>query len=107
MALHHAAPGEAVSLRPLGEVLSEGKTHALVKTQQFEAVRLIVLSGTTIPQHAVVGSLTLHCLEGRISLGLANSAVELAADDWIHLAPGQPHSLTGIEDSALLLTIIL
>lgn len=103
MALYHAPPGEVVNLRPLGSEIGNAKTSALVKRDRFEAVRLIVLSGTTIPSHQVPGYLTLHCLEGRVTLG--PSAVELGAGDWVFLDRGAPHSIEGLEDSSLLLTI--
>ena len=49
----------------------------------------------------------LHCLEGRVKLGLTESALELSAHQWIYLEGGTIHSVTGIEESSLLLTILL
>lgn len=106
MALKHANAGEVVDLRPLGSGLKDAKTAAIVKTDSFEAVRLVVPQGVEIPSHQVVGNITLHCLEGRVSLGLANSAVELAAGEWMYLDGGEPHSVKGLEDSSVLLTIL-
>jgi hypothetical protein len=45
MALQHARSGEAVDLSPLGNELRTAKTKALVKSQSFEACRLIVIAG--------------------------------------------------------------
>ena len=104
MALPHAKPGEIVDLRPLGPALAAAGTTALVKSDRFEAVRLIVRAGATIPSHQVPGYLTLHCLEGRVALG--PSETELGAGDWLYLERGTPHSVRGIEDSSLLLTIL-
>lgn len=106
MALHHAKAGEVVDLRPLGSGVADAKTRALVKSEAFEAVHLVVRSGVEIPSHSVAGNITLHCLEGRVLLGLAEGQVELSAGDWIYLEGGAPHSVRGIEDSALLLTIL-
>lgn len=106
MALHHVVSGEVVDLRPLGEAIAGVKTGALVKTDAFEAVRLIVPSGRELPTHSVPGPITLHCLEGRIVLGLVDTQVELAAGEWLYLDGGVAHSVKGIEDSALLLTIL-
>lgn len=69
MALDHAGPGEVVDLNPLGLAIASSKTSALVKTDRFEAVRLVVLAGTMIPSHQVSGYFTLLCLEGRVVLG--------------------------------------
>ena len=103
MALPHAKPGEVVALRPLGPALAAAGTAALVKSDRFEAVRLIVRAGSTIPSHQVPGYLTLHCLEGRVALG--PSETELGVGDWLYLERREPHSVRGIEDSSLLLTI--
>lgn len=105
MALSHAKAGEVVDLRPLGQRLAEARTSALVKTEQFEAVRLVLAAGRTIPQHSVDGQITLHCLEGHVLLH-AGREIALRVGDWIYLARSAPHALEAIEDSALLLTIM-
>ena len=48
MAVHHASAGEIVDLRPLGAGLKNARTSAIVKTNEFEAVRLIVHAGDDI-----------------------------------------------------------
>lgn len=106
MAVHHAGAGEVVDLRPLGRGLSGARTTAIVKTEAFEAIRLIVPAGTEIPTHQVSGQMTLHCLEGAVRLGLAGSSLELAVGQWVYLDGGAKHSVKGIEDSSLLLTIL-
>ncbi len=106
MALHHAKPGEVVDLRPLGPGLKEAKSTTIVKSAEFEAIRLIVAAGAEIPRHEVPGSITLHCLEGRIGLDLGGSSLELGASEWVHLEGGAPHAVRGIEDSSVLLTIM-
>lgn len=45
MAVHHAGSGEVVDLRPLGGKLHDARTTAIVKSDSFEAVRLIVPAG--------------------------------------------------------------
>ena len=106
MAIEHAKSGQIVDLRPLGSELSRAKTTALVKSESFEAIRLIVRAGTEISSHQVSGNITLHCLEGRVLIGLIESALELSAGQWIYLDGGARHSVRGIEDSSLLLTIL-
>ena len=106
MALKHAQPGEVVDLRPLGEHLAEARTSAIVRTSSFEAARLVLAAGSEIPTHKVAGRITLHCIEGRVELGLPDADVELVAGDWLYLDGGEPHSVRGVEDSSLLLTIL-
>jgi quercetin dioxygenase-like cupin family protein len=93
-------------LQPLGEGLQNARTTALVKSDTFEAVRLIVLAGREIAPHQVPGQITLHCLEGRVLLGLADSTLELSAGQWVYLDGGARHSVKGVEDSSVLLTIL-
>ena len=106
MALQHVDPGMVTPLAPLGEQLGQVRSHALAKTDRFEAVRLVVPADASIPEHAVSGPITLHCLEGTIRLDTSRGSVDLRAGDWLYLAPGDPHSVFGLEDSSLLLTII-
>jgi quercetin dioxygenase-like cupin family protein len=107
MALHHAKPGEAVDLTPIGPGLKAAKSAAIVKTDHFEAMRLIVHAGTEIPPHDVPGEITLHCLEGHVELGVDPGPISLKANEWVYLPGGVPHSVKAIEDSSLLLTIFL
>jgi quercetin dioxygenase-like cupin family protein len=106
MALHHAKSGEVVDLGPLAENLRSAQTTALVKADTFEAVRLIVHAGTKIPPHRVGGRFTLHCLEGHVRLGLDSGEMDLSAGEWVYFDGGITHSVEGIEDSSLLLTIL-
>ena len=106
MALRHAAPGEVVDLRPMGSQLSAAKTHAIVREPYFEAVRLVVPAGTEIPSHRVAGAITLYCIEGHAQLNLDDGTVEMRAGDWLHLEGSAPHSVKGVEDTSMLLTIL-
>ena len=105
MALKHIEPGEVVRLQPLGVALPKSKTSALVKSDRFEAVRLVVPAGTMIPSHQVEGFITLFCLEGYVILDV-DREIELSSGDWVYLERGSPHSVRAVEDSALLLTIL-
>jgi quercetin dioxygenase-like cupin family protein len=106
MAIHHASPGEAFDLAPLGSNLKDARTTAIVKSEAFEVVRLVVHAGVDIKTHQVDGPITLHCLEGRALLSLPETTIELAGGQWVYLEGGVPHSIRGIEDTSLLLTIL-
>jgi quercetin dioxygenase-like cupin family protein len=106
MALHHVAPGEIAHLIPLSDREAGVRTQALAKTDRFEAIRLVVPAEASIAEHDVAGPITLHCLEGKVRLGRREGALLLQAGDWIHLSPGEAHSVQGVEDASLLLTII-
>ena len=106
MAREHVKSGDVVDLSPLGAKLGGAKTTALVKSETFEAVRLIVPADRVIAPHEVAGAITLQCLEGRVLLELPDRNLELSTGQWVYLDGGVRHSLKGLEDSSLLLTIL-
>jgi len=103
MALKHATSGEVFHLAPIDDPAA--RTSALARTSSFEAIHLIVQAGESLPVHKVDGSITLHCLEGHVTLEGGKSP-DMRAGDWLYLEPGTPHAVRGIADSALLLTIL-
>jgi quercetin dioxygenase-like cupin family protein len=107
MALLHAQPGEVVDVRPLGEALATTQTRTLVKTNVLEVIRLVVPAGKEIPTHRAKGDITVQCLEGRIAFTACGKTHDLEAGQLLYLLTGEPHSLRGIEDGSLLLTILL
>ena len=102
----HAYPGVPVDLRPVGEPLSEATTVGLVKEETFEAIRMVVRKGHEMPVHKVEGAITIYCLDGRIAFTARGQTHDLKAGHWLFLLGNEPHSLAGIEDSSLLLTIL-
>ncbi|HEX5237957.1 MAG TPA: cupin domain-containing protein [Sphingomicrobium sp.] len=108
MALHHLLPAEKIRLTAAAADPAadpDSRTWALVKTDAFEAVQLVLRAGDEISPHAVPGHATIHCLEGRAILQ-TDKRIELTAGDWLYLDRGQRHSVSAIEDAALLVTIL-
>jgi len=107
MAIPHAYPGMPVDLRPQDEALSEARTTALVKNDTFEAIRLVIPQGHEVcHDHRVEGMMTVHCLEGRVTFTADNETHELPAGHWLFLTGGVPHTITGLEDALVLLTVM-
>lgn len=106
MAISHAQSGEVVQLRP-AKALPETKTMTLVKTSNLEVIRLVVPAGKEIPTHKAPGEITVQCLDGRVLFTAHEKTQELGAGQFLYLAAAEPHSLKGIEDSSLLVTIWL
>jgi nucleotide-binding universal stress UspA family protein/quercetin dioxygenase-like cupin family protein len=101
-----ASPGEVVDVRPLGASLASARMRRLIHTNGVEVIRLIVRAQQEIPQHASLGEILVHCLEGRVAFTALGSTRELAAGDLLNLPAGEPHSIKGIEDASLLLTVL-
>lgn len=106
MAIPHAAPGMPVDLLEDGESRSEAKSTALVKGEAFEAIRLVIPKGREISRHQVEGPITIQCLEGRIAFASGGGTHDMRAGHWLFLMGDEPHSLTGVEDAVVLLTIM-
>jgi quercetin dioxygenase-like cupin family protein len=96
-----------VDLQPAEESLSEARTTALVKNNTFEAIRLVLPRGSEVcHDHRVEGAITVQCLQGRAALTVGDATHDLRAGHWLYLLGNDPHTLRGIEDSLVLLTII-
>lgn len=79
----------------------------MIKTPSFEVIRLVLPEGKVIPPHQVPGEMTAQCLEGKVVMGAGSSEVELTAGVMLYLDGSAPHSVSAVEDSSLLVTILL
>jgi quercetin dioxygenase-like cupin family protein len=107
MPIPHAKTGEVIDLRPLGEALAHAVTNTLVKTDRLEIIRFVVSAGKEWHGHQVIGEITVQCLEGRVAFTAGGTTRELAAGQMLYLAGNEPHSLRGIENASVLVTILL
>lgn len=107
MALHHASSGELIDIRPLASKLKNARTETLYKSDRLEVFRLVLLTGKGMPAHQVVGEVSIQCLEGSIELTTEGTSQLMREGDLICLAGGESHALKAIEDSSVLVTILL
>ena len=107
MAIAHVAPGEIVDVQPLGSQLCESRNVALFKTDELEVIRLVMPAGKSMPSHWVKGEVTIHCLEGEVSLTAGGQTRQMLAGQLVWLEGGVDHALLAVQDSSLLLTIVL
>jgi quercetin dioxygenase-like cupin family protein len=106
MSIPHLKSGEILRL-PGGASAPGAKTTTLVKTDGLEVLRLEVPAGKEIPAHRAPGPITVHCLAGRVVLVAHERSQELDAGSFMFLASEELHSLRGVEDARLLVTIVL
>ncbi len=117
MAIPHAQPGQIVDVRPLGSSspgvdtarprLADTQTHTLFRAEQVEVIRLVVPAGKEIHEHRAKGEITVHCLEGAVEFTAFGKTQHLAAGELLYLPTGEAHSVKGVKDSSILLTILL
>ena len=107
MAQEHVPSGQIASVRPLGADLGTARTTALLKSEQLEVVRIVLLAGCEFREHRAPGEITVQCLEGCIEFTTPQGAQTMAAGDFIHLRRNEPHALKATVDSSALLTLCL
>lgn len=107
MAIPHAKPAEVIDVCPLGAELNNAQTVTLLKTDTLEVVRIVLLAGKEIKRHAVPGEITVQCLEGKVIFYAGDSECELTKGKLIYLEGSSDHGLRAINNSSLLLTILL
>jgi quercetin dioxygenase-like cupin family protein len=107
MAIPHARPGEVIDVRPLAAGIGDAKTQTIIKTNQLEVIRVVMPAGKQLPPHAVPGEITVQCLEGNAEVTAGQATRGLPAGSLLYLAAGSEHSLRAIDDSSLLVTILL
>ncbi len=107
MATPLAKPGEVLDIRPLGSALASSQTQTLLRAEQVEIRRLVVPAGQEIAEHKAKGEIVVYCLEGRVAYTAFGKVHHLEAGKLFYLPMGEPHSVQGIEDASLLLTVLL
>jgi quercetin dioxygenase-like cupin family protein len=107
MAIPHAKSGEVIDIGPLGPSLASSKTSALIKSATLEVIRLVVPTGKDIPEHKAPGDITVQCLEGEVDFTAEGQTQRLKPGQLLYLAAGAPHSLHGVRDASVLVTILL
>lgn len=107
MAQPHTASGEIVSVRPLDDQLSGARTTALLKSDQLEIVRIVLLAGQSMREHQAPGEITVQCLEGEVAFSVRGVDRLLRGGDLIHLRGRERHALKATSDSSLLVTMCL
>ncbi|MEO3757112.1 cupin [Mycobacterium sp. B14F4] len=66
---------------------------------------LALTAGHGLDEHESPGEATLLVLRGRVRLSAASGAVEGVRGDYLPI-PNERHSLSALEDSAVLLTVV-
>lgn len=101
----YANPGQPVNILPAED--SAGASTALIKNDAVHILRLAVTAGHKIPTHSAPGELIVQCLSGRVDFTCLGETQEIAAGQILYVPRSEPHSVAGVEDSLLMLTIFL
>lgn len=106
MATHHAEPGELIDIPTWADEFEEEKTKSIAKLKEMQFVRLVLKAGQEFSEHKVSGPISVYCVDGEFELTAEEVTQVVKEKQMIYLAPGVLHSLKGIRDSVILLTIV-
>lgn len=107
MSIPHAASGELIDVRPLGADLRQTSSSTLVRADHLEVFRLVLAAGKAAPDHKASGAITIQCLEGAVELDAHGRTQILRAGSMVYLSDAEPHAVKALEDSSLLVTLLL
>lgn len=79
--------------------------RTLVRLPDLRVVLIVMQAGSRVTEHVARETATLQVLSGRVSLGLGDRVVELAAGRLFMLPGGLRHEVLATSESAFLLTL--
>ena len=107
MAIPHAAPSELIDVQPLGADLAQTISTTLIRAEHLEVFRFVLPAGKVARDHQASGAITIQCLEGAVELEAHGQTQVMRAGSLVYLADAEPHAVKALEDSSLLITMLL
>lgn len=107
MAIPHAQPARIIDVAPLDSSLASAQSSTLVKTDDFELLRMVLPAGKRIDPHAVPGAVVIQCVEGVVEIEACGRQEMLTPGTLMYLSGGDEHALRAVENASLLVTIFL
>ena len=107
MAIPHAAPGQIIDVRSSASSDADEITQTLIKTPHLEVIQLMLPAGEEIAEHKVDGAITVQCLAGCVEFTARGQTQELHAGQMLYLQGADPHALKSVDNSSVLVTILL
>jgi quercetin dioxygenase-like cupin family protein len=82
--------------------------HAAKMIAKHSTIRVLLMAlkpGGKVHEHHADGAITVQGVDGRVEFRVGESVVALTRGHLLTVAAGVPHSVIGIDESALLLTM--
>lgn len=106
MAIHHAKPGELVDLNKWPADVEAEQSHTLINTDSVQLSRIVLEKGKTLPEHTIDSPVIIQCISGLLELRTTRATQSIGPGQLVHLRADDPHSIAGLDDSIVLLTIL-
>lgn len=107
MSISHAASGELIDLSPPYEHARDTVSKTLVRADHIQVFRLVLPAGKFLQEHEAAGSMTIQCPEGAVELDAHGRTQTLRPGTLVYLDDAQPHAVRALEDTSLLITMVL
>lgn len=83
----------------------EVEIKKMLETNSTKEIRIIMPKDSTMKEHKAPGDIVVQLLQGKIWFEVSGTRHEFSKGDMLALDAKIPHSLGGIEDSILRLTL--
>ena len=107
MSVEHARSGDVVDLHPARSATPLAGSVALVRDDRLEVMRWVLPAGRRVPEHLAYGPVTVQCVDGEVSMRLADGERRLRPGTLAYLAASERHSFEAVTDAVLLVTMAL
>ncbi len=89
------------------EIPDEGTlSKVLFKDDRLRVVLFAFDQDQTLTEHTATVPAVVQVLSGRLEIGLGADTVEGLPGSWLHMPANLPHSVTALEPSVMLLSMI-
>ena len=107
MATPHARSGELLEILPFAETFPLEQSIALVRSEHFPVLRLVLPAGKIVPEHKVASVTLLQCIEGCLELTAHGKTQKMRSGHLVYLAAHEPHGWKALKDSQVLVTMLV
>jgi quercetin dioxygenase-like cupin family protein len=81
-------------------------SRTLLQDDHVKAVLFGFAAGQDLSEHTASTPAIMHFLGGEAHVGLGDERRELRGGDWVHMAPGLPHSILAKTSLTMLLILL-
>jgi quercetin dioxygenase-like cupin family protein len=103
MALAHARSGELITLTPL----TAHRSETLIRDDHMEVAQMVLTAGQYLKEHAAAGAMIIQVLKGAVDFDAHGKTQRMTPGHLMFLRDSEPHAVSAIEDTVLLLSIFL
>lgn len=104
MTARHAMAGDIIALLPDAAEMNSG---TVIREPHAEIFRLVLKKGKHLAEHTAAGAITVQCVSGVVEMTALGKTQSMPVGTLVYLADREPHAVTAIEDSVLLVSMWL